>query len=179
MIDFRRSKFIWRLMRFLNRRVMARVYGSGSGSGSQSKLGGTVLILTTTGRKSGLRRETPLQYEENDGVYYVAAARGPNADWFRNLAANPNVQVQVGTRRFDARAEPITDPARTADFLEMRLQRRPRMMRAMLRLEGLPANATRAQLEAFAADLAMVAIHPYETNNEEEGNENEVETHEQ
>jgi len=125
-------------------------------------IGRLVLLLTTTGRKSGLPRVTPLQYEERDGIIYVAAARGTKADWFRNIVANPNVQVQVGSRLFDGLAEPITQPDRIADFLELRLQRRPRMVGAMLRSEGLPPHPNRAQLEQYAAKLALVVIRPLE-----------------
>lgn len=146
--------FLWRWMKALNRRMTGN-FGS--------KTPEFVLILTTTGRKSGLPRQTPLQFEEVDGVYFVASARGEQADWYRNLLAHPQVSVQVQGRTFSATAEPITDPTKIADFLELRLQRRPRMMRLMLRAEGLPFPFTRAQLEQFAAEKAVVALHPVPT----------------
>jgi deazaflavin-dependent oxidoreductase (nitroreductase family) len=118
--------------------------------------------LTTTGRKTGLPRVTPLQYEEANGVFYVASARGQRADWFRNLVANPQVEVQVKARRFRGLAEPITEPACIADVLELRLGRHPRLIGALLRSEGLPAQPTRAELEQFAAKIALVAIRPGE-----------------
>ena len=65
-----------------------------------------VMLLTTIGRKSGLPRMTPLQYEEVDGNYYIASARGADADWFKNICTNPNVHVQIRDREFDAVAEP-------------------------------------------------------------------------
>ncbi len=142
----------WRLMRFLNPRI-ARAYKAGF------RAGGLVLLLTTTGRKTGLQRVTPLQYEHQDGVYYVGSARGPKADWFRNIQANPRVSVRIGDNTFEGIAEPITDPVRIADFLELRLERHPRM-RVPLRAEGLPRDFDRADLERFASRLAMVAIRP-------------------
>ena len=120
------------------------------------------MLLTTAGRKTGQPRQTPLQYEEESGVFYVASARGQSADWYRNLSANPQVELQVKGRRFQALAETITDPARVADFLELRVQRHPKMMRWMLRLEGLSANFTRADLEDLASRRPMVALHPCE-----------------
>jgi deazaflavin-dependent oxidoreductase (nitroreductase family) len=105
---------------------------------------------------------TPLQYEEVDGDFYVAAARGVKADWFRNVQANPNVEVRVSSRRFRGRAEPITDTERVADFLELRLRRHPAMVGAMLRSEGLPPTPNRQQLEAYAAKRALVIIRPSE-----------------
>ena len=121
---------------------------------------GIVLLLTTIGRKSGLPRVTPLQYEEIDGVYYVGSARGPNADWFRNLQANPQVKVEIKGRRFEGVAEAITDPVRIADFFEMRLKRHPVMIGLLMHLEGLPLKCTRVDMEVFAASKALAIILP-------------------
>ena len=129
-------------------------------SGWAPALGRLVLLLTTTGRKSGQPRLTPLQYEEIDGAIYVASALGTKADWFKNLRANPCVKVRIGSREFDALAEPVTDPCRIADFLELRLARHPKMVGAILGSVGLPPSPSRAQLEEYARQLAMVILHP-------------------
>jgi deazaflavin-dependent oxidoreductase (nitroreductase family) len=123
-------------------------------------IGRLVLLLTTIGRKSGLPRVTPLQYEDIEGNIYIASARGIQADWFRNILVNPRVVVHVGSKGFIGLADPITDPARIAEFLEIRFARHPRMMGVLLRLEGLPKEFNRARLEAFAADRVMVVIRP-------------------
>jgi len=140
----------WRLMRFLNRRLMPKTR-------PEVRLSGLVLLLTTTGRKSGLPRQTRLQYEKEEGVIYAAAARGQQADWFRNIVANPHVEVQFEGQSLHGLAEPITDPARIADFLELRLKRHPLMIRLMLLSHGL-IWADRVHLEQLAAKLAVVAI---------------------
>jgi len=121
-----------------------------------------VLLLITTGRRSGLPRVTPLQYEEIDGKFYVASARGDRADWFRNIQANPKVQVKVSSRRLQAYAETVTEPARIADFLEIRLKRHPRMIATLMRSAGLPSRPDREQLEAYAANRAMAILRPIE-----------------
>jgi deazaflavin-dependent oxidoreductase (nitroreductase family) len=121
-----------------------------------------ILLLTTTGRKTGLPRVTPLQYEEVDGEIYVASARGQEADWFQNVQHNPDVIVRLKGRTFRGLAEPVTDVARIADFLELRLARHPRMVGAIMRGAGLAARPTREQLEGYAARRAMVIIRPYE-----------------
>jgi deazaflavin-dependent oxidoreductase (nitroreductase family) len=65
------------------------------------------LILTTTGRKSGDERKTPLIYQEHDGDYLIVASKG-GADsppaWYLNLRENPEVHVQVKGDKFPARA---------------------------------------------------------------------------
>ncbi|MGW5738354.1 MULTISPECIES: nitroreductase family deazaflavin-dependent oxidoreductase [Streptomyces] len=71
----------------------------------------TVLILTTTGRKSGEPRSTPLIYRPyGDDVLVVASNGGADQPplWFRNIEANPEVQVQVKSDRYTARARTAT-----------------------------------------------------------------------
>ena len=153
MDDFRRlSKYLWRLMRIPPR--IAYAIGLGP------LIGRHVLLLTTTGRKSGVPRVTPLQYEEIDGIFYVGSARGDKSDWYRNILADPKVEVRVKSRRFVGLAEAIEDVERVTDFLENRLALSPRMMRNLFRLVGLPREPNRAQLEGYAANRTMVIIHP-------------------
>jgi deazaflavin-dependent oxidoreductase (nitroreductase family) len=139
--------------------MMRILYGIGIGH----FLGRIILLLTTTGRKSGMPRVTPLQYEEIDGAVYVASALGTKADWYRNILANPCVDVRIGLRRqFQGMAETVTDPGRIADFLELRLKRHPKMVGAILKSEGLPEKPSRAELEEYARQLAMAIIRRLE-----------------
>lgn len=71
----------------------------------------TVLILTTIGRKSGEQRSTPLIYQPyGDDVLVVASNGGADQPplWFRNIEANPEVQVQIKSDRYTARARTAT-----------------------------------------------------------------------
>ncbi|MEU5950886.1 nitroreductase family deazaflavin-dependent oxidoreductase [Streptomyces sp. NPDC047525] len=71
----------------------------------------TVLILTTTGRKSGEQRSTPLIYRPyGDAVLVVASNGGADQPplWYRNIEADPEVQVQVKGDRYTARARTAT-----------------------------------------------------------------------
>jgi deazaflavin-dependent oxidoreductase (nitroreductase family) len=137
-------------------RVIKTLYALGLGP----LIGRLILLLTTTGRKSGLPRVTALQYEEVDGAIYLGSSRGAQADWFKNLMANPNVSLRVKARQFSGKAEAVTDPVRIADFLELRLRHHPRMIGAMLKSEGLPATPSRADLETYASKLAVAIIRP-------------------
>jgi deazaflavin-dependent oxidoreductase (nitroreductase family) len=123
-------------------------------------IGRLVLLLTTTGRKSGKPRVVPLQYEEIEGKIYLGSSRGGRADWVRNIRADPKVRVRVGRRRFTGRAEIVTDAGRIADFLKVRMRRHPRMVGAMLRAEGISDIPDRRALEQYAGSLAMVVITP-------------------
>src|SRR3954469_15697169 len=74
--------------------------------------GTQTLLLTTTGRRSGEPRTTPLIYGEHDGDYMIVASKG-GADeppaWYLNLQEQPEVEVQVKADRFKARARTATD----------------------------------------------------------------------
>ena len=149
---WKRMKNIQRIHRFM--------YAVGLGP----IVGKIVLLLTTTGRKSGQPRVTPLQYEKIDGKYYLGSARGAKSDWYRNIEADHRVEVRVKNRRFRGVAEVVTDPGRIADFLEVRLQRHPHMIGLLMeKAHHLPRRPTRQQLEELAAAEAMVVITPIET----------------
>jgi len=65
------------------------------------------LLLTTTGRRSGEQRTTPLIYGQDGAAYVVVASKGGfprHPAWYLNLVADPAVEVQVAADRFAARA---------------------------------------------------------------------------
>jgi deazaflavin-dependent oxidoreductase (nitroreductase family) len=70
------------------------------------------LLLTTRGRKSGQLRRTALIYGEHGSSYLLVASQG-GADthpaWYLNLTANPEVELQVGSEKFSARARTATE----------------------------------------------------------------------
>jgi deazaflavin-dependent oxidoreductase (nitroreductase family) len=72
--------------------------------------GKLALLLTTRGRKSGRRWDTPIGYFRYQGELYLISGWGKQANWYKNILAFPDeVQVQVGFQRFHARAELIQD----------------------------------------------------------------------
>ncbi|WP_019816231.1 nitroreductase family deazaflavin-dependent oxidoreductase [Saccharomonospora saliphila] len=79
--------------------------------------GAPVLILTTTGRKTGQPRKSALIFQEVDGAYVVVASKGGADDhpaWYLNLRDNPEVAVQVKADRFPARARTARDDEKAA-----------------------------------------------------------------
>ena len=78
------------------------------------------LLLTTTGRKSGQKYIFPLFYGEDGNSFIIVASKGgapEHPGWYRNILANPEVEVQVGTKKIRARARTVTgaDRARLWD----------------------------------------------------------------
>jgi proline iminopeptidase len=69
--------------------------------------GSTILLLTTTGRKTGRQSTTPLIYGMDGGNPVIVASKGgapAHPGWYRNLAKTPEVEVQIKGDRFHARA---------------------------------------------------------------------------
>ncbi len=80
---------------------------TGGAVGHSWKEGSTVLLLTTTGRRSGKPRTIPLIYATDGERYVIVASKGgapENPGWYRNLEQNPEVELQVEDRVFPARA---------------------------------------------------------------------------
>ena len=70
------------------------------------------LLLTTTGRKSGLRRRTALIYGRDEDRYVIVASKGGHPShplWYENLVAKPLVELQVGAEVFAAHASSISE----------------------------------------------------------------------
>jgi proline iminopeptidase len=74
------------------------------------------LLLVTKGRKTGEKYLFPLFYGDTDkGAYYIVASKGGAPDhpgWYKNLVANPDVEVQVGTKTVKARARTVSGAER-------------------------------------------------------------------
>jgi len=70
--------------------------------------GGCIMVLTHTGRKTGLRRRTPVNYAEIDGELYCTAGFGQISDWYRNIRANPQVEVWLPSGWWAGVADEIT-----------------------------------------------------------------------
>ena len=73
------------------------------------------LLLTTTGRKSGDKFIFPLFYGTDGDRHFVVASKGgapEHPGWYRNLLANPDIEVQIGTKKLKARARTTTGDER-------------------------------------------------------------------
>ncbi len=93
-------------MNEFNAQVIAEFRANGGKVGGAFE-GATIVLLTTTGARSGLERVTPVVCRvDGDDVYVFASKAGAptDPDWFHNLVANPEVGVELGTDTFRARA---------------------------------------------------------------------------
>jgi deazaflavin-dependent oxidoreductase (nitroreductase family) len=84
--------------------------------------GTSILVLTTTGRRSGEARKNALIFRPHGDDYLIVASKGgapEPPDWYRNLQDNPDVQVQIKGDKFAARARTATADEKPQLWQEM------------------------------------------------------------
>jgi len=146
-----------RAFRVVNRRVTAPVIRAGGGPLLATPVAGSILLLRTRGRKSGLIREVPLGYTVVGGRVVVVSGYGREAHWFRNALADPEVEVLLPGALIGGRAEELTEP-----------EERRAVFRALVESMGIVGRLTLgdvrgksdAEVDALAAALPVLAITP-------------------
>jgi hypothetical protein len=141
--------------RFVNRFVAVPLLQAGLGPLCNTPFAGSLMVLRTRGRTSGLWREAPLGYLILDGHVYCCAGFGHRTHWLRNIEADPRVEVLLPTIAVTGIAEEVTDPAEWN-----------RGMRALLASLGIISRAVIGDvrhvsddgLQAMAGGLPLVRI---------------------
>ncbi len=121
-------------------------------------VGRNILILTTTGRKTGRRRSTPLYYVRDGEDYVVIASNGGDdwyPGWWHNIRANPDLEIEVGRSRIPCKAEQVSEADRRPLFTKLtrvyagyrkydqRTSRELTVFRLKARAEGASSQSTR------------------------------------
>jgi deazaflavin-dependent oxidoreductase (nitroreductase family) len=144
--------------RYANRYAMVPFHGAGLAVWLGNPVTGWQLMLTTTGRKSGLRRRTPLGYMIADGAAWVMAGYGSSTLWYRNLLADPAVDVLLPARPpFAADATEILDSIVRARII-------PKLARSMA-LPGtmigcLPWSSSDERILELTAWVPLIRLTP-------------------
>jgi deazaflavin-dependent oxidoreductase (nitroreductase family) len=108
-------------MAAFNQQLIAEFRANG-GRISGQLAGAPVLLLTTTGAKTGRPRTTPLSYVPHPHGYVVAASKAgapTHPDWFINLLAEPSASVEVGAQHLRVRASVARGDHRCDLFAEL------------------------------------------------------------
>jgi deazaflavin-dependent oxidoreductase (nitroreductase family) len=146
------------LFRYGNRYAMVPFHRAGLAAWLGSPLSGWQCLLTTTGRRSGLPRHTPLGYLVADGATWVMAGYGPSTLWYRNVLDDPRVTLLLpGRPPIAALAAEEVDPSVRARVI-------PPLCRSMA-LPGamigcLPATSTDERILECVAWVPLVRIAP-------------------
>lgn len=110
--------------------------------------GAQMLLLTTTGRKTGLQHTTPMGYTLTDGHMHVMttnALKPVLPQWFHNLVANPAVTLEVGSETYPATATPLSDEESEA-LLARFAEAEPRLKGALEKMAADAAPAPRRRI---------------------------------
>jgi len=96
-------------------------FRSNNGKVSGQFEGAPMLLLHTTGRKTGTERVHPMMYLELDGRRFVFASKAgapTNPAWYDNLVADPDVKVEIGSETYEAKAAPLAGSDRDRVYTE-------------------------------------------------------------
>ena len=83
--------------------------GLGKWLNAWPKVGGRIMVITHTGRKSGRQYRTPVNYAIVEGEVYCTAGFGEISDWYRNIMANPNVEIWLPQGWWSGVVEEVVD----------------------------------------------------------------------
>ncbi|SDR82718.1 nitroreductase/quinone reductase family protein [Microlunatus soli] len=154
------------LFRSTARYVDDRIVKSGMRSLLRAGLAPTAFAMVeTTGRRSGLPRQTPVGNGLVDGTFWLIAARGRSADYVRNLIQQPAVRIKIGRRWYRglATVQPDDDPERRlADILAHHGWLRrfdARALRSSIRLLNSEPIVVRIALEDAPATAGSERSH--------------------
>jgi len=103
-----------------NERIIAE-FRANEGVAGGPFAGAPMLLLTTTGAKSGQRRTTPLVYLPDGDRWVIIASKGgapQNPGWYHNLIAHPDVTIEVGTETIPVTAREIRGTERDRLYAE-------------------------------------------------------------
>ena len=146
---------IQRQFLFVNRHLAVPLIRAGLGPFLNTPLTGSLMVLRTRGRTSGLWREAPLGYLILDGHVYCCAGFGHRTHWLRNIEADPHVEVLLPTLALAGTAEEVSDPVEWSRGMRELLASLGIISRAAM---GDVRRASDEELRAMAGGLPLVRI---------------------
>ena len=133
-------------------------------------LGYRFLLLVHRGRKSGLLRETVLEvirYDRDSGGSVVLSGRGETADWYRNILANPALEIWTGGERYVPKQRFLA-PEENHAVISGYARHHPLVFRLLVKAFGFgyPLKGSEDERRKYAESLRLVAFRPSEGTNE-------------
>jgi deazaflavin-dependent oxidoreductase (nitroreductase family) len=141
------------MFKLLNRWFMVPAVHAGLGAWISCPAGGYIILLRVRGRRSGLVRETPLNYVIEDGAAWVLAGFGAGSAWYQNVLADPDVEIVLPGRR------PMAAVASDVSSTPIRTRVIPAILRSTIGpslMSGV--NPFTATDEALAGDMSWVPL---------------------
>ena len=123
-------------------------------------VGRSVMLLTTRGRKSGKKRITPIGYFYIDGVIHIFSAWGKQAQWYKNLIANPNqVTIQIGFGQKAVRPQILEDRAEILRTVELFIAESPEQAKYLFGWNPDHDRIEDADFSPIVNDVLIVRIY--------------------
>jgi deazaflavin-dependent oxidoreductase (nitroreductase family) len=129
--------------------------------GWERLVGAQWMLITTTGRKTGKLRQTMvdvMDYDKATDTYYIEAAYGAHADWYKNIQSNPIFEAQVGRRKFKARAGALTTEG-AGEMLVQFYRSKPAYTRSVMAMAGMKFK-DEEELRVIAKNLTLLSVKP-------------------
>ncbi len=104
------GRILRRAFRWLNRFCMVPLFRLGLGPIMVNPFSGYIMLLRTTGRRSGKPRYAPVNYAILEGCIYCLAGFGEGTHWLANLRSHPQVELLLPGRALAGMAEEVDDP---------------------------------------------------------------------
>jgi deazaflavin-dependent oxidoreductase (nitroreductase family) len=146
-----------RIFKILNKYFMVPLFRLGFGPVMCNPITGYIMVLKVVGRKTGKLRYAPVNYAIWKGNIYCVSGARENSDWFKNLQAQPEIEVILPGGAIFGQVELVTDPGE-----------RLRVIRQVLKNAGFagffegynPFKITDEELTRKTLDLPLLRIHP-------------------
>jgi deazaflavin-dependent oxidoreductase (nitroreductase family) len=125
-------------------------------------LGHRMVLLTHTGRKSGLPHQTVLEvvrYDKGTGACIVASGWGKSSDWFQNITANPKIVFQVSNKCSEAIAERLSPEGGEQEMLDY-AHLHPTALRELARFMGYRLDGSEDDIRAMGRMVPMFIFKP-------------------
>lgn len=124
-------------------------------------LGDRFLLLTHTGRKSGLARQTVIEivrHDQDTNTFFVASGFGNRSDWFLNIKQNPNVTITVKQHTFLAQARFLSGSDSAQELLDYAKRHPVAFKELSTILTGKAIEATAENCRQFARVAPIIAF---------------------
>lgn len=110
------------IFKFVNRFFMVPLFRLGLGPFIGNPITGYIMVMKTTGRKTGKDRYAPVNYAIRDGNIYCMAGFGKDTHWLRNLQEQPNIEIIIPSGPLAGAAEDATNSEEAVHVLRQLLK---------------------------------------------------------
>jgi deazaflavin-dependent oxidoreductase (nitroreductase family) len=118
-------------------------------------MGNYIMVITTTGRKSGKRFTTPVGYQQNGDTILSFNVNG-TSNWYKNLAQNPMVTLEIKKQTYQMRGVYVTNADEIRQIFELYRREQPTMLP---RFFGISTEASTDDLIKAADRIKFVRFH--------------------